>query len=618
MKTLKLTFVFFIFPFLLFSQIDGKISALKNEVLVQPNKALLKIDQILFKNDSLSKFNKAQLFKYKGDIFNYNKNFDKSLYNYNESYQLFKELKNVSTQIELLSKISDLQVLKGNYTKVIDIQNEVANLFNKLESNKNLSSEYLKNFSKLYFKLGDNGKAFFYLKEAIKNAQKEDNQRKIHQYYNDLASLYFENKKMDSALYYSNLVEKYSINTNNYQLRTESLLLKGAINEVQENFIKAEKKYKRVVKIRDSIGVNSYPALVKLGNFYKSLHLYKYAKTAFSDALKKVNNTGNNKEILNLYHNIIENSLKDYDVKTAQYYLAKFDDLNKKIKTAEQEKYNTFINEKMDIQNKEIQFLEKKHELQKKQDELLMQEKIYAKNKILYIIFLALLGVLLVLSLLYYRYRRLKNEKQNIRLKNKVLGLQMNPHFIFNSLTAIQNSVMKKDILKSAELIAVFSKLIRQNLDFSARETINLSEELEMLKNYLTTQQFRFDHSFDYTINVDPNLEVDAIKIPPMLIQPFVENSIEHGIKNREKEGKIEIKIYEIEDKICFEIMDNGIGFDLENTDVKNEEEVHALSIFKERLKIRQKGEYKGFKVTKIYHENIKVVGTKVSFSLKK
>ena len=618
MNHIKLTFLLFFLPVLLFAQIEKQMQDLKTQVLANPNKALLKIDQILFNNDSISKYNKAFLLKYKGDIFNFNKNFDKAIKSYSQSYQIFKELKNASQQIELLSALSDLQVSKENFTKVIDIQNELASILKKLKSDKNLAAEYLKNFSTLYFKLGDTDKALFYLKEAIKNIKKEDNPIKLHRFYNNLAELYLQNKQPDSALYYTNLVEKYSIHTKNYQLCTKSLLVKGAINETLENFIDAEREYKRVIKIQDSIGVNSYQAQIRLGNFYKRLHLYKFAKTIFSKALRKVVSTNNKTEILNLYHDIIENALKDKDIKTAQKYLVKFDKLNKEVKEIERQKYNNFINEKVSIQKKEIEFLKNKHELQKKQDELLLQKQIYAKNKILYTVFLVLLAVLLVLSLLYFRYRRLKNEKVNIRLKNKVLGLQMNPHFIFNSLTAIQNSIMKNDILKSAELIAVFSKLIRQNLDFSAKEQIKLSDEIEMLKNYLTTQQFRFDHSFTYKIFIGDEVDTDFIKIPPMLIQPFVENAIEHGIKNRDKDGEIEIKIFEKDGAVCFEVIDNGIGFDYENIEGKTEEEVHALHIFTKRLKMRQKGEQKGFEITKLYDDNNKVIGTKVSFCLMK
>ena len=618
LKPFRIYLLFLLFPFFLFSQIKEQLQSIKKDILVKPNKALLKIDQILFNNDSIEDYNKARLLKYKGDVFNFNKNYDKALENYNKSYQLFKGLNNSAKQIEILSLISDLQVSKENYNAVIDIQNELAKILHNLKSNKNLSAEYLKNFSKLYFKVGDLDKAFHYLKEAIQNVKKENNKEKLHLFYNDLSELFLADKKLDSALYYANLVEKYSAGTKNFQLCTKSLLIKGSVYESQEKFIEAEKKYKRVIKIEDSIGVNSYQAFLKLGNFYKRMHLYSYAKSAFSSALKKVLPTHNKPEILNIYHDIIVNSLKDRDVRTAQKYLEKFDALNKEIKNNERQKYNTYINEKFDLQKKEIEFLKNKHELQKKKDELLLQKQINSKNKVLYSVLLMLLGVLLILSMLYFRYRRLKNEKTTIRLKNKVLGLQMNPHFIFNSLTAIQNSIMKNDILKSAELIAVFSKLIRQNLDFSAKEQIKLSDEIEMLKNYLTTQQFRFEQIFDYKINIDKNIDADAIQIPPMLIQPFVENAIEHGIKNKTAGGKIEINIFEKGDAVCFEVIDNGVGFDLENLDEKSKEEVHALNIFNKRLKMRQKGEHKGFEITKLYDENHQVIGTKVSFCLKK
>ncbi|MEE9349026.1 MAG: histidine kinase, partial [Flavobacteriaceae bacterium] len=205
-----------------------------------------------------------------------------------------------------------------------------------------------------------------------------------------------------------------------------------------------------------------------------------------------------------------------------------------------------------------------------------------------------------------------------IHLKNTVLQLQMNPHFIFNSLTAIQNSVLKKDNLKSAELIATFSKLIRQNLDYSNRKTISLTEEIDMLSNYIETQQFRFDNLFTYDIILDPKIKSDDVRIPPMLIQPFIENAIEHGLKHKEKGGKIVVKIKKNNKGIRISIEDNGIGFEsskkytISNKDGK----IHAIDIFKDRLKIRKKQEEKSFALSNLT-QNDKVIGTKVSFTLK-
>jgi len=197
----------------------------------------------------------------------------------------------------------------------------------------------------------------------------------------------------------------------------------------------------------------------------------------------------------------------------------------------------------------------------------------------------------------------------------------MNPHFIFNSLTAIQNTILKNDQLKSAELIAVFSKLIRQNLDFSNRNRIRLTEEVDMLTNYITTQQFRFENIFTYKINIDDEINCDGVEIPPMLIQPFVENAIEHGLKNKKKGGKIEINfIKKTEDELCIIIKDNGLGYYISKKEKKekiNIDKTHALDIFKKRLEIRQKNEEKSFNITELVNNKNKIIGTKVTFCLK-
>ncbi|HIE45361.1 MAG TPA: sensor histidine kinase, partial [Flavobacteriaceae bacterium] len=184
---------------------------------------------------------------------------------------------------------------------------------------------------------------------------------------------------------------------------------------------------------------------------------------------------------------------------------------------------------------------------------------------------------------------------------------------------AIQNSVLKNDQLKSAELIAIFSKLIRQNLEFSNRKQISLDDEIDMLTNYLETQKFRFNNIFDFKINVDKDVDKEETQIPPMLLQPFIENSIEHGLKHKEKGGLIKVNISKIDNGINICIEDNGIGRDSAKVNNKNDDDknkIHAIKIFRERLKNRQKKEMDNFAISDIVDNKNRVIGTKVEFNL--
>lgn len=146
-------------------------------------------------------------------------------------------------------------------------------------------------------------------------------------------------------------------------------------------------------------------------------------------------------------------------------------------------------------------------------------------------------------------------------LEQKALKAQMNPHFIFNSLNSIQQYVMEKDTIGANKFITSFSSLIRQTLDFSTRQEITIQEELQYLATYLELERTRMEEKFIYSIQVCDTVSSGEYCIPPMILQPYVENSIRHGISYRkDKDGKIMINVrFENGRLICI-VEDNGVG----------------------------------------------------------
>jgi len=136
----------------------------------------------------------------------------------------------------------------------------------------------------------------------------------------------------------------------------------------------------------------------------------------------------------------------------------------------------------------------------------------------------------------------------------------MNPHFIFNSLTSVQNFIITHDEIKASIYLSRFSDLVRSILNNSMVEQITLEEEIATIENYLELQKVRFTDKFDYSIEVDKTINPENILIPPMLAQPFIENSIEHGFKNKKTKGRILIRFKMDKDKILYEVEDDGIG----------------------------------------------------------
>ncbi|UTW64501.1 histidine kinase [bacterium SCSIO 12741] len=181
-------------------------------------------------------------------------------------------------------------------------------------------------------------------------------------------------------------------------------------------------------------------------------------------------------------------------------------------------------------------------------------------------------GLLLILALLVLlRIRRVKQkakavqlqlqmENDLLQLEQKALRLQMNPHFIFNALNTIQGLIVTKDNKSARYYLAKFSKLMRRILDNSRRISIYLSDEIATLQDYVAIEQFCSGNPFEVEFEGLEDLETEAIRIPPMLIQPFVENAIIHGISRKEGEGKIIIGFKEVGDYLECYVEDNGIG----------------------------------------------------------
>ncbi len=136
----------------------------------------------------------------------------------------------------------------------------------------------------------------------------------------------------------------------------------------------------------------------------------------------------------------------------------------------------------------------------------------------------------------------------------------MNPHFIFNSLNAIQELIITNNTEEGYRYLSSFSKLLRMVLNNSEKNFIPLSNELEMIKLYLSLESLRFRQSFLYEIVVDENIEPDIVLVPPLLLQPYAENAVWHGLRHKEGEKKLFITIYEQQQQLQIEIDDNGVG----------------------------------------------------------
>jgi LytS/YehU family sensor histidine kinase len=208
-------------------------------------------------------------------------------------------------------------------------------------------------------------------------------------------------------------------------------------------------------------------------------------------------------------------------------------------------------------------------------------------------------------------------QRQAAELEMQALRAQMNPHFIFNCLSSINRFILKNESKAASNYLTRFSRLIRMVLINSQKPLIALEDELQMLRLYLDMERLRFKESFDFSITFLNVMDDDNIFIPPLLLQPFCENAIWHGLMHKDGHGRLEINL-SLENNILYcTITDNGIGRD-KAEEIKSKsaekEKSMGLKITAERLALlnREKGVHTSYEMEDLLDENGNPAGTKV------
>lgn len=217
----------------------------------------------------------------------------------------------------------------------------------------------------------------------------------------------------------------------------------------------------------------------------------------------------------------------------------------------------------------------------------------------------------------YYYKRRLKFQEMRteiLQLESKALQSQMNPHFVFNSLNSIQGFISSGDSFKSEVYLSKFSALLRKTLENSRADRISLSREIDHLENYLELEKVRFHDKLNYHIEVAEEIESDLIMVPPMLIQPFVENAIVHGLAPKEEGGTVTIDfILNGENSLVCKIVDDGVG---RSPEAQKAHDSLGTSIVSKRLELISGDTLKRVQYLDLKDNNDKATGTQVTIEI--
>jgi tetratricopeptide (TPR) repeat protein len=308
----------------------------------------------------------------------------------------------------------------------------------------------------------------------------------------------------------------------------------------------------------------------------------------------------------------IYNELGDY--KKAYEYEVLKNQLHVLMLAGKTKKESELLQAKYEVDkiNQHIAFLSKESEIQ----------KLKAWRSFQIIIGLGALFLLMGLLLLnIFRQTKFKLKQEQSLLQQKLLRSQMNPHFIFNSLASVQNFIVKQDDTKASIYLSRFSELVRSILNNSREEKITLEQEISTIENYLELQKVRFPDKFDYNLFVDNRLDTGNIFIPPMLAQPFIENSIEHGIKHKTEKGHVSIRFEQQNGGLKLIIEDDGIGREKSaelRSQFDKDHKSLATSITQERIKVINK-KLKNkitLEIIDLKDENGEARGTRVVFGV--
>jgi tetratricopeptide (TPR) repeat protein len=229
----------------------------------------------------------------------------------------------------------------------------------------------------------------------------------------------------------------------------------------------------------------------------------------------------------------------------------------------------------------------------------LQENQLFLQRIAIYGLLFLLFGAFISVYFILKNARKSKTMSEMLALKS--LRSQMNPHFIFNALNSVNQFIAVNDERAANKFLSDFSKLMRLVLDNSQKDFITLAEEQEIISLYLKLEHNRFRDKFNYTFEVDDEITLDSVEIPPMLIQPYIENAIWHGLRYKEEIGQLDVKFSLKDQKIIVEIADNGIGrkksAELKTTNQKSHKST-GISNTQERVTI----------INKVYHKNYNVL----------
>jgi len=556
----------------------------------------------------------AKALKTQGVNYYYLRVDDSCLQYYNKAITKFEELNNQIQVGKILGNIGLVYKRESDYSKALEYYLKELDVFNKINYWEGLAPLYT-NLGGLSFLMENYNRAEYYYKQALEIANKINSEADKVNAYNNLGVLYEKQNKLNQALgvYVKSLATV--LNSGNSKMESKLYLNIGIIHQRNNDLKKAANFFEKSFNIRKLTG--DYEELLSV---YNSMFELALTQKKLREA-KQLVGTMQDLAVMNsdsYWLSEVDRVYSDYYRATGDYKSAL-------------EAYENHRSIADSLSN--IQFEERYSELMIKYDidhskqrvELMTQQgriqklEIDKKNAwLVAMLVIMLLGIIAIM--VSFRINKLKAQQKLMTLDQKVLLSQMNPHFLFNALTAVQSLILDNKGDEANIYLCELGVLVRSILEDSRKENISLRKELTTLEKYIDLQKLRFDYTIDYRFEIDDNIDLDAIHIPPMLTQPFIENALVHANLQYVQNPEILIKLDLVEDDcVEFSIQDNGIGLEAgKKQSMMKEKKSLATRIANERIQLyNYKSKYQmKFDIIDLKHIDSNTQGTLACFTI--
>ncbi|RKS01828.1 tetratricopeptide repeat protein [Flavobacterium sp. 102] len=535
-------------------------------------------ETLVVKNDIERQNGLAKALGSIGIVFSEQSNYAKALQYYLKAVKIYEQIKDEEKCAKLYNNIGVVYQSQSADFKALEYFIKTQKIQEKLKD-ANIGITYT-NIGNGYLKQNNLSKAFDYYSKAKTALEQHPNPRALGEWYNNVGLYYKVTRQANKA------IEHWKLAISTFETIEDKFGIGDSYLLLGQLFLE-QNKLEEATQMADK-------SLV-LAKEIKVLEQVVLSEKLLSDIYQKQNNS-----VLALQHFKLYSQAKDSLTN------------EENIRRSVEEELNFDFEKREAIQQKEIE----------KRDLLLKEE---SKRNTLQLFFAAIFGLLLfgMAFLIYNRIQLKKNltlQKELAEYEQKALHLQMNPHFVFNCLGSISSFIVQNGTDSAIKYLSKFSKLMRLTLEYSKETLIPIDKEIESLQNYLELEQLRFNNKFTFSIFKSDAIE-DDMALPPLLLQPFVENAIIHGVIPKKEKGSISVRFTIEKDSLFCTVEDNGIGFSESKAQKEHSVVAHksmALDITKKRLEMiesttKQKTE---FKIEEVKNNTEEISGTKVTLHL--